>query len=287
MKFNPRKLNIALILFYMACMIFTAITLFRLQDDLVYGNQALSIAEITAAQPVIIKLNLVVGFTLLAGMAILVFMYNNKNENIIYVEKKEQKREEKDTDDEESDEDHKLSAAFINDLIKSEKDEQKILDKSLTGICKKVEAGVGVIYTVKKDKSKRLLEMKSTYALSLGESQTLSYEMGEGLVGQVGKERKSLIIDDIPEGYIKVVSGLGSASPTHLFVMPIEHDKNLYGVLEIASFTSFDKSQQSFIKSSMARIMERLHVKKATTSTTKKKETATEKKPAKGKTKKA
>jgi len=286
MKFKPRKLNIALILFYMACMIFTAITLFRLQDDLVYGNQALSIAEITAAQPVIIKLNLVVGFTLLVGMAILVFMYNNKNENIIYVEKKEQKREEKETDDKESDEDHKLSAAFINDLIKSEKDEQKILDKALTGICKKVEAGVGVIYTVKKDKSKRLLEMKSTYALSLGESQTLSYEMGEGLVGQVGKELKPLVIDDIPEGYIKVVSGLGSASPTHLFVMPIEHDKNLFGVLEIASFTSFDKSQQSFIKSSMARIMERLHVKKAATAT-KKKETTKEKKPAKGKTKKA
>lgn len=269
----------------MACMIFTAITLFQLQDDLVYSNQALSIAEVTAAKPVLIKLNLVVGFTLMVGIAILVFMYNNKNENIIYVEKKEQKREDKKGDTEETDEEHKLSAAFINDLIKTEKDEQKILDKALTGICKKIEAGVGVIYDVKKDKNKRSLEMRSTYALSLGESQTLSYEMGEGLVGQVGKERKSLVIDDIPEGYIKVVSGLGSASPTHLFIMPIEHEKELFGVLEIASFTSFDKSQQAFIKSSMARIMEKIHVKKA--AAPKNKEASTEKKPEKGKTKKA
>ncbi len=285
MKVDPRKLNIALILFYMVCMIVTAITLFQLQDDLVYSNQALSIAEVTAAKPALIKLNLVVGLTLMVAMAILVFMYNNKNENIIYVEKKEQKKkEQKDID--ETEEDHKLSTAFINDLIKSEKDEQKVLDKALVGICKKIEAGVGVIYDVKKDNTKRLLQMRSTYALSLGESQTLSYEMGEGLVGQVGKERKALVIDDIPEGYIKVVSGLGSASPTHLFVMPIEHDKNLFGVLEIASFTPFDKSQQSFIKSSMARIMERIHEKKAP-SKAKKSQSTEEKKPTKGKTKKA
>lgn len=289
MKVSRKQLNIALILLYIACMIYAAYTLFQLRDDLVYSSQSLSITDVSAAQPIFIKLNLIVGITLLVGLAVLVFMFNNKSEEIIYVEKKNDHKKDEDEEKDEDTEDH-LSVAFLNDLLKSVKDEEKVLDKALTGICKKLDAGIGVIYTYQKGKDKRVLQLKSSFALSLGESQTLSYEMGEGLVGQVAKERKELILDDIPEGYIKVVSGLGSASPTHLMIMPLESNNDLFGVMEIASFTPFDKKHKSFVKNAIGKIMDKLNAesKPAAKTTTKKTPEATQKKSSsKGKTKKA
>ncbi|MDX1627528.1 MAG: GAF domain-containing protein, partial [Fulvivirga sp.] len=209
-------------------MLFTAYTLFQLRDDLVYSSTSLSIQDVDAAGPVFIKLNLIIGITLVMGLIALVIIFNSKSEEILYVEKS-RKTEGKDQTDEEKEAKDQLSTSFVNDIIKSEKDEDVIFEKTLKGICNKLEAGIGIIYTPSKQKNKRMLEARSTYALSLGESQTITYEMGEGLVGQAAKERKSMIIDDIPEDYIKIVSGLGKSSPTHLLVMPFEHNQQLIG----------------------------------------------------------
>ncbi|MTI21339.1 GAF domain-containing protein [Fulvivirga sp. RKSG066] len=220
-------------------------------------------------------------------MAILVFLLKNRNEEIIYVEKKRSRDNENDDSDDHGDSGSTLSTSFLTDILKSEKDEQKILDKSLHGICKKLEAGIGVIYTYKKSEDKRLLELKSSYALSLGESQTISYELGEGLVGQAAKEQKGLIVDDIPQGYIKIVSGLGSASPTHLLIHPILSEEDLYGVIEIASFTPFDKNHEAFIHNCMTKIMEKLAPKAATSKKVSTAKETPKKETSKGKTKKA
>jgi len=291
MKLNPRKLNIALILIYLACMIFTAFTLFQLRDNLVYASQALSIADMRAAGSVLIKLNLTVGLTLLVGLAVVVILFRNRTEDVIYVEKKRLKDSEDEDGEDDEDVDGQLGISFLTEILKNEKDEQKIIDKSLNGICNKLEAGIGVIYTYEKSKEKKILNMKSSFALSLGESQTLSYELGEGLVGQVAKEKKGLIVDDIPEGYIKIVSGLGSSSPTHLLIEPIEKGKNIYGVIEIASFTPFDKTHETFVKKCVSKMVDKLGAKEATPKTasaTKKADSADDKKEtSKSKNKKA
>jgi len=290
MKLQPRSLKILLIIIYLAFMLFAAYTLFQLQDDLVYTSRALSISDVRAAGPVFVKLNLVVGSTLLLGLGILVFLFKSKSEDVIYVEKKRvaQKNEDEDGgEDSEGEDDGEFSTAFLNNILKSETDEQKLLDKSLNAICKKIEAGIGVIYSYEKDKNKKTLQLKSSYALSLGESQTLKFELGEGLVGQAAKEKKAIIIDDIPEGHIKIVSGLGSSSPRHLIVHPLEMDKKLFGVIEIATFTQVDKQHKAFIQKCMDKVMSR--IQDNTSKTTKKSSAKKEapKKETKGKTKKA
>lgn len=255
MKLNPRQLNIALIFLYLICMLYTAYTLFQLRDDFIYTSQSLSISDLDAARPVIIRLNLVVGFTLLIGLGAMVFLFKNRTDEVIYVEKKKMNKDGYMADDDDNEDESALSTVFINKLLKEEKDKDKLLSKALKQMCNKLEAGVGVIYTVKKEDGKNVLSMKSNYALSLAESQELKYEMGEGLVGQAAKERRDFIIDDVPEGYIKIVSGLGSASPTHLLIQPIENHGELYGVIEIASFTSFGKEEQAFVKSCINKIL--------------------------------
>ncbi len=72
------------------------------------------------------------------------------------------------------------------------------------------------------------------------------FAFGEGLVGQAAVERKRLLINDVPPGYIKVGSGLGEASPASVVVLPILFEDQVLGVIELASLRSFTDMHLAF-----------------------------------------
>jgi methyl-accepting chemotaxis protein len=55
---------------------------------------------------------------------------------------------------------------------------------ALQAICKQLEAGQGALYRIIEEGGKRTVELKLGYALSIGESTIIKYEVGEGLIGQ-------------------------------------------------------------------------------------------------------
>ena len=70
----------------------------------------------------------------------------------------------------------------------------------------------------------RLLRLQAAQ----GVSQT-AFELGEGLVGQAAVERKSILVTDAPDDYVKVTSGLGEAPPVNLIVLPILFEEQVLG----------------------------------------------------------
>lgn len=262
MNLDQRKLSIGLVLIYIICVIITSYTLLTLQDNLIYQAQALTISELDNAEPVFLKLFLTVGITMIFSIGIVLYLLSNKGMEIIYVEKKE-KKEEKVNDEDSTTENKTFDLKSVNEIVSSKvKSDEKILTDSLTEVCKAMEAGVGAFYMLKKDGDKNVLQMNATYAMSLAESQRPTFELGEGLVGQVGLEKQALIIDDIPENYIKVISGLGSASPTHVLVSPVMYGEKLWGVVEIASFTTFSKQHIAAIDQAFKVVTKKILAKK-------------------------
>ena len=59
--------------------------------------------------------------------------------------------------------------------------------------------------------------------------------IGDGLLGQCARERRSLVFTDVPEGFWQLESGLGQALPRALLLLPIMRNELLIGVLELAS----------------------------------------------------
>ena len=55
-------------------------------------------------------------------------------------------------------------------------------------------------------------------------------------------------VDDVPDGYIKIVSGLGSASPRHLLIVPVKKNNQVLGIIELASFTEVSEDQRKFVE---------------------------------------
>ena len=120
----------------------------------------------------------------------------------------------------------------------------------MQAICKQLDAGQGALYITEEKDGKRTIELKTGYALTIGESTVISYEVGEGLIGQSVASGRTLYIDDVPDGYIKIISGLGSASPRYLLITPLRKNDQVIGAIELASFTAIHDDQRKFVEES-------------------------------------
>ena len=56
----------------------------------------------------------------------------------------------------------------------------------------------------------------------------------QGLVGHAAAQNRVIQLDDVPPDYLKITSGLGQASPRHVLVVPLHHDGQVTGVVEMA-----------------------------------------------------
>jgi GAF domain len=133
-----------------------------------------------------------------------------------------------------------------------------MLQLGLQAICKQLEAGQGAVYRIVDEDNKRKVVLDSGYALSIGESTVIKYEVGEGLIGQSASNGNTLYVDDVPEGYVKIVSGLGSASPRYLLIVPVKTQGKVLGIIELASFTPINEDQRKFVEEASQFIAEKI-----------------------------
>ncbi|WP_250847723.1 HAMP domain-containing protein [Streptomyces hygroscopicus] len=70
---------------------------------------------------------------------------------------------------------------------------------------------------------------------------------GRGLVAQAALEKKRILINDVPPDYLTINSGLGSALPASVVILPICYEGQVLGVIELASFSRFSEVHLAFI----------------------------------------
>ena len=121
------------------------------------------------------------------------------------------------------------------------------LQKFIWSVAKVLEASQGAFYLVKEFEGKTVARFEAGYAYFVPESQVVQFEMGEGLVGQVAQTGELININDVPEGYIQVISGLGKATPSSLIVFPVLKNTQVVAVFELASFKIFSEEQIKLI----------------------------------------
>jgi two-component system chemotaxis sensor kinase CheA len=118
-------------------------------------------------------------------------------------------------------------------------------EKILQNLAKQFELVLGIFYL--KDEKTSYFHPVSTYAWN-SDVPPASFEMGEGLTGQVAKNKVLMKVDHIPDDYIKIISGLGTGSPKNLLIVPLLLNKETIGIIELASFKEFDKVTEWTIK---------------------------------------
>ncbi|MEU5050598.1 HAMP domain-containing protein [Streptomyces sp. NPDC021096] len=90
------------------------------------------------------------------------------------------------------------------------------------------------------------LRMLGSYGYSMGSMPT-SFRPGESLIGTAAQEKRTILVENVPPGYLKIASGLGEAPPAHVIVLPVLFEGQILGVIELASFYPFTQIQKDFL----------------------------------------
>ncbi|WP_263143969.1 response regulator [Pseudomonas sp. RIT-PI-AD] len=75
-----------------------------------------------------------------------------------------------------------------------------------------------------------------------------SFYSAEGLVGQAAQERRLLQLDELPENYLKVSSGLGEGLPRSVVVLPFTDDDKVNGVVELGFLRKPSERDVEFLR---------------------------------------
>ncbi|WP_078543902.1 response regulator [Litchfieldia alkalitelluris] len=122
-------------------------------------------------------------------------------------------------------------------------------DQLIGKLAKIIQANYGVIYIRKNHSEGTYYSKLSSYAYQAGLNLEFNdIKPGEGLVGQVAVDNEIMRLQNIPDQYIKITSGLGEAKPSDIMIVPSAYEGEVFAVIELASLRPFTEIEQDLIQ---------------------------------------
>lgn len=141
------------------------------------------------------------------------------------------------------------NAKFMELLRTNENNLKEMSNLVISNLVKYLNANQGGLFLINNDKKENpFIELMACYAYERKKFINQQIAIGEGLIGQCVLEKESIFLTEVPENYLKITSGLGDALPRCIFIVPLKMGNEIYGALELASFTPFEKYQREFIE---------------------------------------
>ncbi len=148
----------------------------------------------------------------------------------------------------------KTNLARFTRLLQGQRDLEAVTKLILSELAPLVSAHHGVFYMMDSQDDDARLRMIASYGYRSSRKLPTSFLPGEGLVGQCAVEKTRIWLLDVPRDYIVVSSGLGSAPPNNIVVLPILFEQQVKAVIEIASLDRFTETHLSFLDQLMESI---------------------------------
>ncbi|OAN50555.1 PAS domain S-box protein [Magnetospirillum moscoviense] len=143
----------------------------------------------------------------------------------------------------------KTNQAAIGSQLQAATDITDLARGFLARLAPLLNIGHGVFYC--HVEAERHLRLVGSYAFLARKTFNQTIALGQGLVGQCALERQPIIITEPPEDYVRISSALGEAVPRAIMALPILHNDQLMGVVELATFERFGPDQESLLEGVM------------------------------------
>ncbi|WP_346760818.1 GAF domain-containing protein [Agaribacillus aureus] len=139
--------------------------------------------------------------------------------------------------------------ADLGEILRSNENFEELHHAIIIFLVKYLDANQGAIFQVEEAENENSkLKMMACYAYGRQKFLEKEVKPGEGLIGQVYLEKKSTLLNEIPEDYVNITSGLGGAKPKSVVICPVMANETINGIIEIASFKSFEEYQIDFLE---------------------------------------
>ena len=139
---------------------------------------------------------------------------------------------------------------FENIMAKHTSELQGLCDQFLFHLVKYVKASQATLFIWKEsgENEEPVMKLQSCYAGNRKRYPKSELMMGEGLIGAAWQEGEAFYMNDIPESYSKIRSGLGESRPTAVFIVPAISEGEVEGIVEIGAFKELSENEKQLIK---------------------------------------
>lgn len=140
--------------------------------------------------------------------------------------------------------------AKISQVLMQYNDLETLSYQTLYSVIHYTKSSQGLIYSVEQDdkQQKKYLKLLACYAYEDNEKLGQRIEIGEDLVGETFLRKQTIHLQNLPENYLTISSGLGASSPLELVLVPLKIKDEVIGVLELGSFTNFRNRHIEFLE---------------------------------------
>jgi putative methionine-R-sulfoxide reductase with GAF domain len=140
--------------------------------------------------------------------------------------------------------------ALISEVLRGTGEDLKIIaHRIISTLIRYLDANQGGIFILNDDNPKDThIELMASFAYNRNRFHQKRIELGEGVIGACFLERQSIYMTKLPQDYMEIRSGLGTANPNSLLVVPLKIEEQVIGVIEVASFNVLKEHEIEFIE---------------------------------------
>ncbi|WP_455361338.1 HAMP domain-containing protein [Streptomyces sp. SYSU K21746] len=145
----------------------------------------------------------------------------------------------------------KSNFARISSLMQGHRDLAVVAELVMDELTPLVSAQYGAFYLAEETPEGTELRLVGSYGRPAGSTAHERFKLGESLVGQAARSRRTIAAEGVPGDYVSISSGLGRTTPGSLMVLPVLVEDQVLGVIELASFTPFTPVHRGFLEQLM------------------------------------
>lgn len=136
---------------------------------------------------------------------------------------------------------------LINEKLRGDKAESVLANDVITFLSNYLKASVGAIYLC--DDQEYSLSIFGRYGFTSNEHSSAKFVLNEGLIGQAAAEQKQILLTNVEEESIRILSAVIDAKPKEILIAPFMFEGKTQGVIELGKLESFSSPEIDFISS--------------------------------------
>ncbi len=141
----------------------------------------------------------------------------------------------------------KTNIARFTGMLQGQRDLLAVSRLLLSELTPLVDAQHGTFYLAESAEDQPALKLMAGYAYDETQGTRIQFKIGQGLVGQCAQEKRRILINQVPQDYIRITSSLGEACPCSIVVLPVLFEGEAKAVIELASFEQFSDIHLAFL----------------------------------------
>jgi len=148
----------------------------------------------------------------------------------------------------------KTNLARFSRMLQGERDLATVSNLIMSELAPLVNAQYGVFYVTTREEEEAKLELVASYGAESVDELKREFKLREGLVGQAAADKRPILLKEVPGDFIRIGSGLGYGKPANINILPALFEEDVKAVIELASFSEFNETHQTFLDQLMESI---------------------------------